>query len=179
MELPNKGVIFSVFSSSLAAIMRRTAVCDHYILTSGRIWAGGGSISLKGTTLTSAPVPVLTYAVLTPPIARWDKKQHLIIKLIKLLGKYVANPHLPLCSSFHSCWACTTRWTPKHPPHPAVFLRTWSPSPSSTTWVAPLKSSSSPTWWSSPASAARPFQGPARDMGCNGSQHYSGAGMRG
>lgn len=55
---------------SSAAIMRRTAVCDHYILISGRIWAGGGSISLKGTMLTSALVPVLTYAVQTPPIAR-------------------------------------------------------------------------------------------------------------
>lgn len=32
-----------------------------------------------------------------------------------------------LSSSFHSCWACTTPWTPKRPPLPAVFLRTWSP----------------------------------------------------
>lgn len=53
-----------------AAIMKRTAVCDHYILISGRIWDGGGSISLKGTMLTSALVPVLTYAVQTPPTAR-------------------------------------------------------------------------------------------------------------
>lgn len=66
-----KYVIPSPFFS--AAIMRRTAVCDHYILISARTWAGGGSISLKGIMLTFAPAPVLTYAVLTPPTARWDK----------------------------------------------------------------------------------------------------------
>ena len=53
-----------------AAIMRRTAVCDHYILISDRIWAGGGFISLRGTTLTFALVHVLTYAVQTPPTVR-------------------------------------------------------------------------------------------------------------
>lgn len=151
---------------SSAAIMRRTAVCDHYILISGRIWAGGGSISLKGTMLTSALVPVLTYAVQTRPIARWGKEpQH--IKAMNLFGKMRLLILISLCSFFHSCWACTIPWTLKHPRHPAVFLRTWSPSPSYTTWVAPLKSSSSPTWWSSPASAAR-LQGPTRDMRCGG-----------
>lgn len=36
-----------------------------------------------------------------------------------------------------------------------MFLRIWSPSPSSTTWVVPPRWSSSPTWWSNPANAAR------------------------
>lgn len=53
-----------------SATMRRTAAYDHYILISGRIWVGSGSISLKGTMLTSALVPVLTSAVQTPPTAR-------------------------------------------------------------------------------------------------------------
>lgn len=126
-----KSVIPSPFLS--AAIMRRTAVCDHYILISARTWAGGGSISLKVIMLTSAPAPVLTYVALTPPTAR--------------------------------CWAYTTPWTQRRPPHPAVSLRTWSPSPSSTTWVAPRKSSSSPTWLSSPASAAKRFWGPSERHG--------------
>ncbi|XP_037551471.1 transforming growth factor beta-3 proprotein isoform X2 [Nematolebias whitei] len=57
-------------SSSRRLIMRRTAACDHYILIFVRIWAGGGSTSLKGTTPTSALVRVPTYAVRTPPTAR-------------------------------------------------------------------------------------------------------------
>lgn len=52
------------------AIMRRTAVCDHYISISGKIWAGGGYTSPKGTMLTSALAPALTYVVQTPPTAR-------------------------------------------------------------------------------------------------------------
>lgn len=61
-----------------AAITRRTAVCDNYILISGRIWGGGGFTSLKGTMPTSALAPVLTYAVQTPPTARWEKEpQHI------------------------------------------------------------------------------------------------------
>lgn len=71
-----------------AAITRRTAVCDHYILISGRIWAGGGSISLRGTTPTSALVPVLTYAAQTPPTARLDKVPQHLIKARNLFGKY-------------------------------------------------------------------------------------------
>lgn len=59
------------------------------------------------------------------------------------------------CSFFYRCWAYTIPWTQKRLPHPAVSLRTWSPSPSSITWVAPQRSSSSPTWWLSPASAAK------------------------
>ena len=59
------------------------------------------------------------------------------------------------CSFFHRCWASTTHWIPKHLPHHAVFLRTWSPSPSSTMWVALQKLSSFQTWSSSPASAAK------------------------
>lgn len=41
--------------------------------------------------------------------------------------KCACQPSSLLSSSFHSCWACTTPWTPKRPPLPAVFLRTWSP----------------------------------------------------
>lgn len=67
----------------------------------------------------------------------------------------VLKTSLLILSSFHSCWASTTPWTQKPPPHPAAFLRTWRPSPSSTTWDAPQKSSSSPIWSSSPASAAK------------------------
>lgn len=66
-----------------------------------------------------------------------------------------------LCFVFRSCWACTTPWTPKRPHLLAAFLRIWSPSRSSTTWAVPPKSSSCPTWWSSPANAAR-SRGPRR-----------------
>lgn len=144
-----KSVFLSVLFS--AAIMRRTVVCDHYILISVRIWAGGGYISLRVTMPTSAPVPVLTSAAQTQPTAQWDKLQrhNEIIDLFDRCSCWTL-------SLSYSCWASTTPWTPKRPPRPAVFLRTWSPSPSFTMWVAPRKSSSSPIWLSSPASAAKP-----------------------
>lgn len=121
-------------------IMRKTAVCDHYISISARTWVGGGFISLKGTMQTSALVPALTYAALTQPTAH--------------------------------CWACTTLWTRRRRLHPAASLRTWSPSPSSTMWVARPKWSSCPTWSSSPASAAK-------DSETHKTGHNSGAGSGG
>ncbi len=75
-----------------AAITRRTAVCDHYILISGKIWAGGGSISLRGTTPTSALVPVLTYAAQTPPTARWDKVPRHINVMNRKCGSWSLSP---------------------------------------------------------------------------------------
>lgn len=52
------------------------------------------------------------------------------------------------------CWACTTLWTRRHRPPPAVSLRTWNPSQYFTTLDGPPKWSSSQTWLSSPVSVA-------------------------
>ncbi|CAI5696734.1 unnamed protein product [Oreochromis niloticus] len=69
-SLPPEGASGHLTPITASTITRRTAVCDNYILISGRIWAGGGFTSPKGTMPTSALVPVLTYAVQTPPTAR-------------------------------------------------------------------------------------------------------------
>uniref|UniRef100_G3NXH4 Transforming growth factor, beta 3 n=1 Tax=Gasterosteus aculeatus aculeatus TaxID=481459 RepID=G3NXH4_GASAC len=72
VEFLNSSLIFGrvPVGERKKSITRRTAVYAGYLLISGRIWAGGGSISLKGTTLTSAPARVLTCAARTPPTAR-------------------------------------------------------------------------------------------------------------
>lgn len=67
-------------------------MCDNYILISVRIWAGGGYTSPKGTMPTSALVPVLTYAVQTPPTARWEKVP--LLESVLVFGNVLANPHL-------------------------------------------------------------------------------------
>lgn len=55
----------------VVAIRRRTAVCALSTLTSGMIWVGNGSMNLRATMPTSAPVPAHTSAVLIPPIPRY------------------------------------------------------------------------------------------------------------
>lgn len=67
-------------------------MCDNYILISVRIWDGGGYTSPKGTMPTSALVPVLTYAVQTPPTARWEKVP--LLESVLVFGNVLANPHL-------------------------------------------------------------------------------------
>lgn len=120
----------------------------------------------------SGPCPYLRSADTTHSSVR-QRTQN--IEVHYLCGRFFSN----LFSFFlsFSCWASTTPWTRKPPPRPAVFLRTWSPWPSCTTWVAPQKSSSSQTWLSSPASAARgqSVRAWTGTLGCVGSQHYSGA----
>lgn len=54
----------------LSETTRRTAAFGRCTSTSGRIWAGGGSMSPKGTTPTSAPGRVRTSAAPTPHTAR-------------------------------------------------------------------------------------------------------------